>query len=358
MNYHHHHHHHQGAARGAAHQGAAQTSAPFSYAAAAMHKGQGFGAAQNAPWETAKSKKQKVAEKRANAPTPSKSSAQIAPPPLVMTVEATPESFDPREFRTGLNKALKSAGAKDDIRFSNISISLRQNVLLHPNLTAKTAEFVEFNDLIQQKAQEAGLVVEKIEIKEQWPKAVVHGVSLLDFPDNAAGLEFLAEEIQQFNKGLRLRTTPYYLGADELREYRAQGAVVIAVGSEDELKKILKSKIQLTGRWLRVSKYTSFRPTDRCSQCQAFGHLKMKCKHQPKCAICGRDHSTATHRCGDCSRFKCEHTIYRCVNCNGRHAAYDPDCPKFTEAKAKLVRPSASQMDNEMETEYYGLNHE
>jgi hypothetical protein len=62
----------------------------------------------------------------------------------------------------------------------------------------------------------------------------------------------------------------------------------------------------------------------RCFKCQQFGHHKDKCrKTEQVCAKCGKkDHAEV-----DC------HLPLHCVNCQGAHAAYSKDCPKWREEK-------------------------
>ena len=61
----------------------------------------------------------------------------------------------------------------------------------------------------------------------------------------------------------------------------------------------------------------------RCFKCQQFGHHKDKCRRNPACAKCGKeDHDEAN----------CDQPLH-CVNCQGSHAAFSKNCPKWLEER-------------------------
>ena len=62
----------------------------------------------------------------------------------------------------------------------------------------------------------------------------------------------------------------------------------------------------------------------RCFKCQQFGHHKDKCRKKDQvCAKCGKTDHTETDCCQP----------LHCVNCQGSHAAFSKDCPKWLEEK-------------------------
>lgn len=61
----------------------------------------------------------------------------------------------------------------------------------------------------------------------------------------------------------------------------------------------------------------------RCFKCQRFGHHRENCRRDAVCAKCGqKDHEEA----------QCDQAL-QCINCQGHHAAYSKDCPKWKEEK-------------------------
>ena len=59
--------------------------------------------------------------------------------------------------------------------------------------------------------------------------------------------------------------------------------------------------------------------SQRCFQCQKFGHTKNLCKGKAVCAGCGEE----GHHLDDCKNDP------KCVNCQGDHVAISRDCPKW-----------------------------
>ena len=65
----------------------------------------------------------------------------------------------------------------------------------------------------------------------------------------------------------------------------------------------------------------------RCTNCQDLGHTKNRCKGLPICGKCSDSNQTTD---------KCTAKHFHCPNCNGKHGAWDKDCPRFIREK-KIV---------------------
>ncbi|XP_029680212.1 uncharacterized protein LOC115245858 isoform X2 [Formica exsecta] len=66
----------------------------------------------------------------------------------------------------------------------------------------------------------------------------------------------------------------------------------------------------------------------RCNQCFRFGHIKVNCKSQPRCAYCeGKGHTF--------SKEQCQHSEDppKCANCKGDHRVDSPSCPELITQK-------------------------
>lgn len=61
----------------------------------------------------------------------------------------------------------------------------------------------------------------------------------------------------------------------------------------------------------------------RCFRCQRFGHHKNNCKNEEICPKCGKN---------DHQEDGCQGPL-QCVNCNGDHAAFSRNCPRWMEEK-------------------------
>lgn len=69
----------------------------------------------------------------------------------------------------------------------------------------------------------------------------------------------------------------------------------------------------------------------QCKKCQAIGHFASACRAQrPTCPLCAEKHLLYDHVCKEQGCFVtgriCDHTVLKCVNCGGKHAAYQKQC--------------------------------
>ena len=62
----------------------------------------------------------------------------------------------------------------------------------------------------------------------------------------------------------------------------------------------------------------------RCYKCQKFGHTKFNCRKNEVCTKCGHEDHTDSQECKNEAK---------CVNCQGKHASNDKECPKWKEEK-------------------------
>ena len=58
--------------------------------------------------------------------------------------------------------------------------------------------------------------------------------------------------------------------------------------------------------------------------CQKFGHTKFNCRKNEVCNKCGQEDHTDSQECKNKPK---------CVNCQGKHASNDKECPKWKEEK-------------------------
>ena len=66
----------------------------------------------------------------------------------------------------------------------------------------------------------------------------------------------------------------------------------------------------------------------QCFQCQAYGHTKNNCHHNPRCVKCGEDHFTE-----DCTKDRSSPA--KCALCSKDHTANFKGCPVFKAAFKK-----------------------
>jgi len=184
--------------------------------------------------------------------------------------------------------------------------------------------------------------------QETWTKVIVHKVDLERFPDTETGMKSLHAELETFNEGLALASTPRYLTKPENRMEKVHSSCVIAMRDQGYLKRLLRYGICIFGRQHKVEQYWAARPTDQCKHCQKFGHHHERCKNPPVCGICADPHhTTKTHACLNCtSHTGCEHKPSKCANCGGPHRSNSKDC-EVLQALRNSKNPVQGQDEDE-----------
>ena len=92
---------------------------------------------------------------------------------------------------------------------------------------------------------------------------------------------------------------------------------------------ILTFQSQTLSKYIRVGYYrvavSQFISNPvRCHKCQKFGHTKFNCRKNEVCTKCGQEDHTDSQECKNEAK---------CVNCQGKHASNDKECPKWKEEK-------------------------
>ena len=90
---------------------------------------------------------------------------------------------------------------------------------------------------------------------------------------------------------------------------------------------ILAFQSQTLPKYIRVGYYrmavSQFIPNPvRCYKCQKFGHTKFNCRKNEVCTKCRHEDHTDSQECKNEAK---------CVNCQGKHASNDKECPKWKE---------------------------
>ena len=101
---------------------------------------------------------------------------------------------------------------------------------------------------------------------------------------------------------------------------------------------ILTFQSQTLPKYIRVGYYrvpvSQFIPNPvRCYKCQKFGHTKFNCRKNEVYNKCGQEDHTDSQQCKN---------ELKCVNCQGKHASTDKECPKWKEEK-EIQRIKAEQ---------------
>ncbi|KAJ3967904.1 hypothetical protein EV361DRAFT_455735 [Lentinula raphanica] len=159
-----------------------------------------------------------------------------------------------------------------------------------------------------------GIVPQDTKLNQVWHKLIVDGVSTGSqwrlnngIPSRPHNTEELKEEMRLYNPILTELTFAldprFVIPAAELA-HKKESSVQFAVADQQAAETILKNKtLNLFGKACKVRKYQERTTlTPQCRRCNAFGHREDKCKNQPRCALCGDNHTEVQHtlQCGAC----------------------------------------------------------
>ena len=146
-------------------------------------------------------------------------------------------------------------------------------------------------------------------------------------------MQLAKEEIETFNKDLKLACLPTWLTSEETQSQKAHSSVILAFGSDQETKKALRNRLIIAEVSVKTAVYNVSKSTDQCNKCQQFGHHFAKCQNTAKCQICAQNHNTRQHECHLCPQMEkgttCIHTVLKCSNCQKMHRANSSDCTIF-----------------------------
>ncbi|KAH7553336.1 hypothetical protein BM1_08309 [Bipolaris maydis] len=228
-------------------QGNRQTAAPtqpISYAAAAA-------ANKEQQWTTVQKK------------APQKAKPSLKERQLVLVNQGGPAAFDALRLRNAFNQAFTGKGGVQSPVVASVTLSSKGNKVV-TTTPAFTANYLLENqsiwkDLVAFKAAQP---------ITSWFKVVIHKL-----PTNH-GLEVIKEEIETFNKGLKVVGNPFWLTPESKRGQQSYGSACVAFATEEEALKAIRGKLYILGESLRAEKLRVINNSKQCSKCQGFGHLE------------------------------------------------------------------------------------
>jgi hypothetical protein len=92
------------------------------------------------------------------------------------------------------------------------------------------------------------------------------------------GMQLVKDEVETFNKDIKLAMLPHWLTSEEARQGKQHGSIVLTVKTNQEVQNALRNRLIIAGTSVRTAVYTTCKPTDQCRKCQKFGHLQTTCK--------------------------------------------------------------------------------
>ncbi|SLM37365.1 hypothetical protein LPUS_07187 [Lasallia pustulata] len=143
---------------------------------------------------------------------------------LLLTPKSAVTSINSIAYRNTINNALKQAKIKS-VLVSTVTVSRTGASIVVTTAEGNTAE-----DLLKHKAiWEPELDLAQIK-KNQWHKILLHGLPTAVF-NTKDSLEMLQEEVELFNKGIKLVTKPVWLSRAENRQNKMHASAIISVAT-------------------------------------------------------------------------------------------------------------------------------
>ena len=260
---------------------------------------------------------------------------------------------DIHHMRDTINTVLRHNKAPTSLTISGIQWNRRGNLTLTTIDKFSEAELAPHLETIKTQIEKFDKEVSMVGKQETWSKVIIHNVDTEKFMDNESGMKSLQTELETFNKGLVLASTPRYLTRPESHKDKAHSSCVIAMKDKPYMKRLIRYGTTIFGRQCKTEEYFSARPTDQCTKCQGFGHHYRRCTRDQVCGICAdRHHDTQTHTCITCnSRHGCDHKPAKCANCGGKHKSNSNECEVLQAVRSPREPEGEMEPNTEMTDE-------
>ena len=235
----------------------------------------------------------------------------------VILFKATTSMNSPIELRNLINKAL----GKQVI--AAITTSNASNTII-----TTTEEFSAEYLILNKEKWEALIPHQNALIDTKWYKVLVHDVPLDVFSEENGGIKLLKEEIETFNKGLKLQNAKWLVPQNRRDTQKRSSAIIAFTSHEQANLAVQRKRLFFAGIEGRTEKFFENLSTLQCQNCQQFGHSKEVCRKPTQCGICSKEHLTQLHRCEICETIgkTCVHTKPICANCKEPHTANSQIC--------------------------------
>ena len=202
----------------------------------------------------------------------------------------------------------------------------------------------EVAEVIQKKIEEnkeeimGGGVVE-VKRNENWVGLVVPGMSVEMWEGN---MEMLKEYIEVEND-IKLMRMPRWLVNEDRRKSMGLKSVgvVVHVARESTRVKLVEEGLKWDERVIQVKRYVEEKQLVFCTKCAMVGHNWWQCERKRlRCSVCAVDgHAGWMHRCERCKvqRKACEH-YRKCAMCGKGHTVAEAREGNCLGVRAEMMR--------------------
>ena len=202
----------------------------------------------------------------------------------------------------------------------------------------------EVAEVVQKKIEEnregimGGGVVE-VKRNENWVGLVVPGMSVEMWEGN---MEMLKEYIEVEND-IKLMRMPRWLVNEDRRKSMGLKSVgvVVHVARESVRVKLIEEGLKWDERVIQVKRYVEEKQLIFCTKCAMVGHSWWQCERKKlRCSVCAVDgHAGWMHRCERCKvqRKACEH-YRKCAMCGKGHTVAEAREGNCLGVRAEMMR--------------------
>ena len=232
---------------------------------------------------------------------------------LVIKREGEPLPTTALDLRDDINLALAATYIH--------TVSLRGNTV-----TLTTMESIKASSLNSKVGTFLHTIPGTISVHLDTPVShvLVHGIP------TSKSLAEIATELTTFNIGLSLTGQPRWLTTDDTRAGKTASTVVISI-TGPRASDYVGKRLAAFSTTYRTERRLCFNSHTQCSKCHGYGHHNNRCTNPASCRWCASPHPTGNHTCPTATcRIRgrpCNHTVLRCVNCQGPHDAHTTQCP-------------------------------
>lgn len=169
-----------------------------------------------------------------------------------------------------------------------------------------------------QKARDVNwsLTAPGLEIHEPWYGLVAHGLSKADL--NIEDQEKAIKELEDANKSHNLKVEQVRPLRPNKQGTAEHHSIVIFTKQIEVANQCIKKNIIINHQCFQVERYTPQTQIMQCFNCYEYGHRARECKNHRRCGRCAKEgHGTS----------QCEETEPQCSQCEGKHVAWDFECP-------------------------------
>ena len=157
---------------------------------------------------------------------------------------------------------------------------------------------------------------------------VVHGVPThtINFNTDTGDYSETKNEWQRQNTNSKITITNITTLRKARQRHRPTAHQSIVIFTEDAkaADHCIQHGFFIDKQILKAERYAPHLHITQCYKCHGYGHRATNCKKKEKCGKCAEEHPTT----------ECTSDTPKCVNCNGKHEAWNIECPaRSTEGK-------------------------